>query len=231
MRENIHEEKSTLPPAILFVDDEVPVRKAFKRVFSDFRVLTAGSAGDAIRLLEEKEDEIGILITDHFMPDKEGTALLLEVQDRWPDIVRLLTTIDPTAASTTAKGGAVFSYIVKPWDLKALKEHISDAMTEYESKKDGSAWAMLEPDFYEIGQRIKRLREKRQLSESQLAEKLNVSSKTIQRWEIEAPRDVSKLIAIAYCLDISWPRLIDNNLSLLSRSQERHLMLLLNSKD
>src|SRR5687768_5129660 len=63
--------------AVLYVDDEERSLKYFARAFQDqFRILTANSAQDGLRVLEEHKDDVAVLITDQRMPGEKGTWLL-----------------------------------------------------------------------------------------------------------------------------------------------------------
>jgi CheY-like chemotaxis protein len=53
-------------PSILFVDDEPTSRKWFALEFGDeFKVVTAGSADEALQILGDRSSEFGVLVTDH----------------------------------------------------------------------------------------------------------------------------------------------------------------------
>jgi YesN/AraC family two-component response regulator len=65
--------------AILYVDDEEKSLKGFARAFGDdFRIYTATNAKDGAKLIEEKKDEIAVLMTDQKMPGENGNWLLQE---------------------------------------------------------------------------------------------------------------------------------------------------------
>lgn len=117
--------------SILFVDDEEKALKYFSRAFSeDMTVLTASSVEEAIVVLERDADNIGVLITDQRMPDKNGVALLRHVREYYPTITRILTTayseLDDAIAAVNS--GEIFRYITKPWDLRILRGELLQAM-------------------------------------------------------------------------------------------------------
>ncbi|HSF57606.1 MAG TPA: response regulator, partial [Candidatus Binatia bacterium] len=59
--------------SILYVDDEEMSLKYFSRAFGTrFRVLIAANAAEGYRLLEEHQNEIGLLMTDQRMPGEKG---------------------------------------------------------------------------------------------------------------------------------------------------------------
>lgn len=110
--------------AILYVDDEEKALKYFQKAFEDeFQVLTALSVQEAETILQNENGRIGIVITDQRMPGETGVDLLGRVRRLKPNIVRMLTTAysDLDSAIESVNSGAIFKYIVKPWDLRDLR--------------------------------------------------------------------------------------------------------------
>ncbi len=110
--------------AILYVDDEEKSLKYFARAFGDqFRILTANSAQEGLKLLEEQQDQIGILMTDQRMPGEKGTWLLEKARQLRPRIVRILATAfaDMDAAIAAVNTGSIYKYVTKPWDPPQLE--------------------------------------------------------------------------------------------------------------
>jgi two-component system probable response regulator PhcQ len=110
--------------AVLYVDDEDRSLTNFTRAYSDnFRILTASSAKDGIKLFEEHADEIGILMTDQRMPGEKGVWLLERARQLRPRVLRVLVTAfaDMEAAIAAVNEGAIYKYINKPWDPAQLE--------------------------------------------------------------------------------------------------------------
>src|SRR5438477_11298914 len=79
--------------AVLYVDDEEKSLKYFTKAFSDqFTVLTAATARGGLAILEEKQDAIGILMTDQRMAGEKGVWLLEKAHQLRPRIIRILVT-------------------------------------------------------------------------------------------------------------------------------------------
>lgn len=128
--------------AILYVDDEEMALKYFRRaVGNDFTVHTAGDVQEGLAILQEKGEEIGVLVTDQRMPGQSGVDLLKKVRERWPHIVRLLTTAyaDLEDAIEAVNRGEIFRYITKPWDIKALRAEIGQAMEVFRLQYEHAA--------------------------------------------------------------------------------------------
>jgi two-component system probable response regulator PhcQ len=110
--------------AVLYVDDEEKSLKYFTRAFEDqFRILTATNAQDGLKLLQEHQDEIGLLMTDQRMPGEKGVWLLEKARQLRPRIIRILATAyaDMDAAIAAVNTGAIYKYVTKPWDPPLLE--------------------------------------------------------------------------------------------------------------
>jgi DNA-binding XRE family transcriptional regulator/desulfoferrodoxin (superoxide reductase-like protein) len=67
-------------------------------------------------------------------------------------------------------------------------------------------------DHYVTGATIKRLREQKNMTQAQLAEKIDVSPKTVSKWETsKGLPDISLLDALAAALDVSLMELMSGN--------------------
>jgi two-component system probable response regulator PhcQ len=111
--------------AILYVDDEEKSLKNFARAFSEeFRVFTASSAQEGLKLLEEHKHEIGLLMTDQRMPGEKGVWLLEKARQLEPHIIRILATAysDMDAAIGAVNTGAIYKYVTKPWSPEQLEQ-------------------------------------------------------------------------------------------------------------
>lgn len=119
------------PFSILYVDDEDKALKYFRRAFAkDFSILTAESVAEALEVLAEKGEEIGVLVTDQRMPEQTGLDLLKQVRKGHPHIVRILTTAysELNDAIEAVNSGEIFRYTTKPWDIDALHIELNLAM-------------------------------------------------------------------------------------------------------
>ena len=122
---------------ILLVDDEPMALKYFSKSFGQqFRVYSAGSAQEALDVLEKHHDRIGVIVTDQRMPESTGVELLKIVRDRYPHTVRILTTayseMDTLVAAINT--GAVYSFVSKPWKPNELERTLSDALAHHQSE-------------------------------------------------------------------------------------------------
>ncbi|MEO7678280.1 MAG: response regulator, partial [Verrucomicrobiota bacterium] len=117
--------------AILYVDDEEMSLKYFSRAFEDqFRILTALSAEEGLKLLEQHKEEIAVLMTDQRMPGETGVWLLERARQINPRTIRILATAytDMEAAIEAVNSGAIYKYISKPWDPPQLEQALRHAI-------------------------------------------------------------------------------------------------------
>lgn len=120
--------------SVLYVDDETKALKYFARCFHrEFNILTAGSGAEARNVLAQRGERIAVLLTDQRMPVSDGISLLSETKERYPHIVRLLTTAytDIDEAIAAVNRGEVRRYITKPWDLQILRGELINALELY----------------------------------------------------------------------------------------------------
>jgi two-component system probable response regulator PhcQ len=125
--------------AVLFVDDEEQARKYFKLAFeNDFQVLTAPSVDAAWAIVAAASPRVGVLVTDQRMPEKTGTDLLGRVRRTHPEIVRILATAyaDLEAAIDAVNSGAIFKYLVKPWEVRELRITLRHAMEYFMLRRE-----------------------------------------------------------------------------------------------
>mgnify|MGYP001564321347 CR=1 FL=1 len=130
--------------AILYVDDEEKSLKGFARAFGDeFRIYTATNAKDGAKLIEEKKDEIAVLMTDQKMPGENGNWLLQETARIQPRIIRILATAysDFSDAVAAINDGGIFHYVNKPWDPPHLEGQLKRAMEFFLTQRENEQLA------------------------------------------------------------------------------------------
>ncbi len=117
--------------AVLYVDDEEKSLKYFRKAYEkDFKVITASSASEALKVLERESEGVGIVITDQRMPGQTGVELLGRVRNIKSKIIRMLTTAysDLDGAIDAVNSGAIFKYVVKPWNVRELRGYLLRGM-------------------------------------------------------------------------------------------------------
>jgi DNA-binding NarL/FixJ family response regulator len=75
---------------ILVVDDHVLIRDALRGVLKELKgeadVLEASDCRQAMALIGENADDLGLILLDLHLPDRDGFSALAEVRERYPTI-------------------------------------------------------------------------------------------------------------------------------------------------
>jgi len=123
---------------LLLVDDEENIISSLRRLLrgEPYALLTCNDGETALQLLEQQP--VDLVISDARMPGMDGATLLAEVQQRWPNCLRILLT-GYADLSTTVKAinqGQIYRYISKPWDDNELKLIIRQALAFQHSERE-----------------------------------------------------------------------------------------------
>jgi len=114
------------PPIILTVDDDPEVSRSLARDLrqqygEDYRIRRAESgpaALDALKELKLRDENVGLLLADHRMPEMTGVEFLEQAREFYPEARRVLLTAyaDTDAAIGAINRADVDYYMLKPWD-------------------------------------------------------------------------------------------------------------------
>jgi len=123
---------------VLFVDDESDILNSLRRALraEPYQSFFSESGQEALSVLEKKS--IHVIVTDLSMPDMDGLTLLKHVQQRYPDIIRLILSAhgDSNSILNAINEGNVYWYIVKPWGNKELKVILRQAIEVFNLRKE-----------------------------------------------------------------------------------------------
>ena len=122
------------PPTVLLVDDEPSVLSALRRLFRSqgYRIEQATSGAEALLVLAMQP--VDLVISDMRMPEMDGAALLAQVRQSHPSVVRILLTgyADISATIAAINQGAIHRYIAKPWDDQEMLLVVGEALRRRE---------------------------------------------------------------------------------------------------
>jgi len=120
---------------ILCVDDEKNVLRALERLFmdEDYEILTATNGDEALTLLAELRGGVQLVISDYRMPGMDGVDFLKQVNERWPETIRIVLSgfADTAAIVGAINEGQIYKFIPKPWNDEELKITIAKALEVY----------------------------------------------------------------------------------------------------
>lgn len=117
-------------PSILYVDDEVINLELLQLTFmNDFRVVTATSAKEGLKLLEQNPD-IHVVVSDLKMPVMNGLDFIKVVKQKFPSKICMLLTgyIESEIMLEGFNKELIFRYLMKPWKKDELRKTILEAM-------------------------------------------------------------------------------------------------------
>jgi len=128
--------------AILSIEDEPEVRDAIRRDLapfaSSFRIEAAediADAREAIRMIQDDGDTLGLVLCDHMLPGTTGVEFLTELHgdsDHQP--VRKVLVTGQAGHEDTIRAindGGLHHYISKPWRADNLVEIVRGQLTEF----------------------------------------------------------------------------------------------------
>lgn len=103
-----------------------------------YRLLTANSVNEAFDLLAR--NQVQVIVSDQRMPDMSGTEFLARVREMYPDTVRLALSgyTDAATISEAINQGAVYRFLLKPWDDAELRGHIRAAFRLAEQQRQAT---------------------------------------------------------------------------------------------
>ncbi len=111
---------------ILLVDDDARLLDGLRRALrrEPFTVRTATSAAQALEILDTMP--LDVIVSDEQMPIMRGTQLLIEVRQRFPEVVRILLTGRATVnmAVEAVNRGQIFKFLTKPCPPDTLAKAI-----------------------------------------------------------------------------------------------------------
>jgi two-component system response regulator VicR len=112
---------------VLVIDDEIQVARALRRLLvrSGFEVALAHSAADGLARFAELAP--AVVISDYYMPDRNGYELVREVMRRAPATVAFLLSGSLEVSSDAAR---LCDVIWKPWSEPHLIGLIRQRLAE-----------------------------------------------------------------------------------------------------
>ncbi len=193
------------PYRILLVDDEPGVLAALRRVFrqENYDVVTCGDPKDALEKLGRESFQL--IISDYMMPGMNGGELLKQARTIRPGTIRIMLTghADVNAVISAMKTGAVYKFILKPWNDDDLRVTVALALEQYELIQKNNA---LKQDNQQKSKEIEHLAKFSVSTRSQLAFMLNKQGllSSAQMQELLALQPQRKEAMIKLIIERGW---------------------------
>ncbi len=119
---------------LLLVDDEPNILSSLSRLLRDqgYTILTAENADEASEHLAQQT--VGVIVCDQNMPETTGIEFLSVVRQTTPNTVRIVLTgqNDTEVVVNAINQGAIYKFLLKPWDDEQFKSTIEDAFDLFE---------------------------------------------------------------------------------------------------
>jgi two-component system cell cycle sensor histidine kinase/response regulator CckA len=116
---------------VVLVEVEDAVRAFASRALASrgYRVLEADSGDTALKIFEENQDKIDLVLSDVVMPEMDGPTLLKELRRRGAKTkIVFISGYAEDAFEKNLEGQADFAFLPKPFTLKQLAEAVKQAM-------------------------------------------------------------------------------------------------------
>ncbi|MFX1358687.1 MAG: response regulator [Promethearchaeota archaeon] len=120
---------------ILIVDDEpdiVSLTEKFLKL-GDFKTITCNNGKDALRILEEKHQEISLILLDLMMPGLSGYKVLESIKsnEKYKHILVILFTVKSfNEDMQKGKDLGADGYITKPFSGKDLLAYVKEILNK-----------------------------------------------------------------------------------------------------
>ncbi len=122
---------------ILYIDDEQENLEAFEDEFDEyFTIHTASSGKEGLKLLEEVP--VALALVDQRMPGMSGVEVMEAIQERNPDILRIMITAytDLELVIDAINKGRVYQYFKKPWDHEDIRTGVMRGIEFFHTRKE-----------------------------------------------------------------------------------------------
>lgn len=126
-----HAGAGVLAKTILLVEDEAPVREVLFRMLEGegYDVLRAPRPDDAVKIAQEHQGEIALLVTDMVLPGRNGKDVAEQIKALRPSIEILFISGYPGEAilvEPLRRSGAMFLH--KPFPKKLFLDTVRDLL-------------------------------------------------------------------------------------------------------
>jgi len=119
---------------LLLVDNEEHILNALNRTLrcDGYRIFTAMNAAEALDILARNDVEV--ILSDQRMPEVSGTEFLSTVKEMYPDTVRIMLSgyADLAVVTEAINRGAIYKFLIKPWNDEDLRHQIHEAFHVHE---------------------------------------------------------------------------------------------------
>lgn len=125
---------------VLVVDDVEINRDILEEILKDdYRVIKAEDGEKALRVMQECNEEIAVILLDLVMPKMDGYAVLEELQNnKWMDKIPVLIISAESSAETETQcyDYGISDFIRKPFDNRVIKKRVQNVVDLFAYKNN-----------------------------------------------------------------------------------------------
>ena len=126
-------QNSVMKKAILIVDDEPDIVNLTEKFLNldEFKTITCVNGKEALKIVEEKYEEIALILLDIMMPGLSGYSILESIKsnEKYKDILVILFTVKSFNEDIQkGKKMGADGYIMKPFAGKELVKFIKEIL-------------------------------------------------------------------------------------------------------
>lgn len=119
---------------LLLLDDEPNIVAALTRLLrrDGYQIYSSVSCFEALEILKTRE--IGVIVVDQRMPEMLGSEFLERAKAIKPHTMRIVLTgyTELSTVTQAVNQGAVYKFLIKPWEDEVLREQVFEAFRQYE---------------------------------------------------------------------------------------------------
>lgn len=125
---------------ILIVDDVEINRELLSEILSDeYTILMAENGKQAMKVLEERHEEIAVLMLDLVMPEMDGFAVLRELDRRpWSKNIGIIIISSDNTIKTETECFelGVSDFVHRPFDNRLVKKRVNNVVSLYQYQQE-----------------------------------------------------------------------------------------------
>ena len=125
---------------VLIVDDESRMRKLIKDFLmqKNYKILEAGDGEEALRIFQENEEKISVILLDVMMPKLDGWSVLRQIRQTSKVPIIMLTARGEEQDELFGFELGVDEYISKPFSPKILVARIEALLKRTRAEENGT---------------------------------------------------------------------------------------------
>ena len=116
---------------VLIIDDNKEIVRSLKAIFEQkYDVLTAYNGFDGIKVFEEYENSIDLVISDLVMPELTGAGVISYLKKKYPGVPIIAITGWVDDIQVTGSKVNADQFLTKPFDICDLEQSVAELLSD-----------------------------------------------------------------------------------------------------